>query len=264
MAAPDPRRQREARKRLDDFGTLPANVWAVHYACQNFHQGEQRGSPRVTAIAARNVGSGETLSFTIHAEAEVARLGPMQVLARLDVLERALHDKFADFLSVNRGMRFVHWNMRDATFGFAAIEHRHQVLGGRAVVIAESQKLDIAKVLVDIYGSGYAGEKPLERLAVMNGLPMQGFLRGKEEAEQFERGNYRAVQNSTLAKAKLIAEFAELARARSLKTQADWWSMNFGRVREAVELFDHNPVYAWTSLLLAGISAGFGLFWRAL
>lgn len=264
MANPDPRRQREARKRLDDFATYPSNLWSVHYACQNLHQGQRLGSPRVTAIAARNVGSGETLSFSIQTEAEIAGLGPVQMLARLDTLEGALLDKFADFMTVNRGMRFVHWNMRDATFGFAAIEHRHQVLGGRPVTVPEAQKLDLAKLLVDIYGSGYAGETPLEGLAEKNGISLKAFLRGKEEAEQFERGNYRAVLHSTLAKAKLISDFAELARARTLKTNANWWTLNFGRVREAVEQFDHNPVYAWASIVLTGLSVGFGIVWRAL
>lgn len=263
MAHPDPRRQREARKRLEDFATYPSNLWSVHYACQSFAQGQRLGSPRVTAIAARNVGSGETLSVSIEAEAEIAKLGPVQMLSRLDSLERAQLDKFAEFMTVNRGMRFVHWNMRDATFGFAAIEHRHQVLGGRPVTLPELQKLDLAKLLVDVYGSGYAGEVPLEGLAELNGIPLKGFLRGKDEAEQFECGNYRAVQHSTIAKAKLIADFAELARARTLKTNANWWALNFGRLREAVEQFDHNPVYAWSSLLLAGMSFGFGLVWRA-
>lgn len=159
-------------------------------------------------------------------------------------------------------MRFVHWNMRDATYGFAAIEHRYRLLGGDPVAISEAQKLDLAKLFVDLYGSGYAGTAPRTKLAEMNNLPLLGFLSGEEEAKSFESGNYRAVQNSTLVKVKLHADLAELAQSHALKTQSNWWTLNFGRVRESYEMFERNPLVAFASLFFAGLSTGFWFLWN--
>ena len=262
MPAPNPARQREARHRLDDFLAHPPAVWVLHYACQSFFQGQRLGSPRVTTIAARNMDRGETESFSIDTEAELARVAPEDAPANLDRLERALLDKFYQFLMANRSMRFVHWNMRDATYGFQAIEHRYRLLGGEPVTIAETQKLDLAKLFVDIYGPGYGGGQPRQTLAKLNHLSLLGFLTGEEEARSFDEGNYRAVQNSTLVKVKLHSDLAELAQSHALKTEANWWTLNFGRVREAYELFERNPLIAFASLVFAALSTGVGLLWK--
>lgn len=264
MAPPNPARQREARHRLDDFLAHPPAVWTIHYACQSFSQGQRLGSPRVTAIAARNLDQGETVSFSIDTEAELARLAPEDAAQNLDRLERALLDGFFHFLVANRAMRFLHWSMRDANYGFAALEHRYRILGGVPVSIAESQKLDLSKLFVDLYGAGYAGPSPRKTLAEANRLPLAGFLDGEDEARDFEAGNYRAVRNSTLAKVKLHADLAELAHAHTLRTQANWWTLNVGRVREAYEMFERNPLIAFASILFAGLSTGLGLLWRFL
>ncbi len=262
MAPPNPARQREARHRLDDFLAHPPAVWTIHYACQSFAQGQRLGSPRVTSIAARNLAQGETASFSIDTEAELARLAPEDVPANLDRLERALLDGFYQFLVANRAMRFLHWSMRDANYGFAALEHRYRLLGGAPISIAESQKLDLSKLFVDLYGAGYAGPSPRRTLAEANRLPLLGYLDGEDEAAHFEQGNYRAVRNSTLAKVKLHADLAELAHARALRTEANWWMLNVGRVREAYEMFERNPLIALASVLFAGLSTGLGLLWK--
>jgi hypothetical protein len=67
------------------------------------------------------------------------------------------------------------------------------------------------------------------------------------------------VLQSTLCKAALLASTAQLANDRTLKTNARWYTLNTGRVREAIEMFDRNPVSAWTGLLATALSVGFGL-----
>lgn len=37
-------------------------------------------------------------------------------------------------------MNFLHWNMRDINYGFAAIEHRFSVLGGKPFILADNRK----------------------------------------------------------------------------------------------------------------------------
>ena len=257
MAAPHPVRQRAAREQLDRLFAYPASVLAIHYACERFDAGRGADSPRITAIACHNLGTGETASFSILAEAELLHLPPMKILARLDALETTMLAKFFDHLALSRSMRFVHWNMRDAVFGFEALEHRFAVLGGAPLRIADNQKTDIARLLADIYGTGYVPSPPFETLARRNDIRRTGMLIGAAEADAFNRGDYRSVQRSVLAKVGVIAEIAKLTHDRTLITNASWWTLNAGRLREAYELFERNPVRAWAGLVFGGI--GFGV-----
>ncbi|MDX2257720.1 MAG: hypothetical protein NW205_02280 [Hyphomicrobiaceae bacterium] len=258
MPAPHPARQRAARARLANLLAHPEGVYVVHYACESFDSDAQNVSPRVTAIAARNVASSDTQVFSIHAEVEVRRLAPVQILSRLDELEAAMLAKYFAFLKINRQMRFVHWNMRDALYGFQAIEHRGAVLGIEAFAIADSQKFDLARLIIDIYGAGYVDKPYQVELAKKNGLSLDGYLPGDLEAEAFERGGYAIVQRSVLAKVRVMFDILHLAHDRTLKTGASWWTLNFGRLREAAELMDDNPVKAIAGLAVAGLS--FGIF----
>lgn len=255
MAAPNPERQRAARDKLKDLSAYPASVLIIHYACQNFNQRQRQGSPRITAITVRNVGSGETWVFSIYREAELARLGPVQILSRIDELEHALLEKFFQFININRNNRFVHWNMRDATFGFAAIEHRFRVLGGQPVCIADTNKFDLARAFADIYGSRYVKAPYLKGLAERNKLSQAGYLNGPEEAEAFETGAYDLVQRSVLSKVDIMFKVFHLAFDRTLKTEANWWTLNRGRAREAWEMLEHNPIYAVGAL----VATAFGI-----
>jgi hypothetical protein len=38
-------------------------------------------------------------------------------------------------------MKYLHWNMRDINYGFAAIEHRHRVLDGSPVIVEMTRRL---------------------------------------------------------------------------------------------------------------------------
>lgn len=251
-----------ARDRLARLFAHPASVFVIHYACQSLVQDERQGSPRVTAIAARNLETGDVASFSIHAEAELARLTPMRILSLMDQLERAMLDKFFEFLKAQRAMRFVHWNMRDEVFGFPAIELRYAILGGTPSMIPETQRTDLARLLMDVYGSDYVAPPQFDNLVGLNILPTQGVLPGREEADAFERGEYAAVKRSTLAKVRLMFDILQLAHDRTLKTKATWWELNVGRVREAYEMFERNPVQAVAGLAIAGVSAGFGLIMK--
>ncbi len=256
MAAPNPERQRASREKLKDLLAYPASVFVIHYACQSFNQGQKLGSPRVTAIAVRNVASSETTVFSINRESELARLGPVHILSRLDQLEYALLQKFFQFIELNRNNRFVHWNMRDATFGFAAIEHRFRVLGGTPVRLGETNKFDLARGLTDIYGSRYVQPPYIKSLARKNNLSLAGFLDGPSEAEAFEMGFYDQVQRSVLAKVRILFDVFHLAHDRTLKTDANWWTLNRGRAREAWEMLEHNPVYAFGAILVTAFGIG--------
>jgi hypothetical protein len=253
MAAPNPARQRAAHARLRQLFAHPTSVFVVHYACQSFGQTQQQGSPRIAAIAIRNLDSGQTTSFSIHQELELRRLATWETSALLDELEFAMLARYFDFIRDHKAMRFLHWNMRDLKFGFAALGHRFAVLGGQPTPLYDHQLHDLAIITSDIYGSDYAPRPHLRSLAKNNGFALRGFIDGKDEPAVFNRGEYSAVHQSTLCKVTLMADIASRIESRTLSTNANWWTLNKGRVRESCEMWNDNPMKA-----LVGTGLAFG------
>lgn len=260
MAAPNPKRQRAARERLSELFAHPKSVLVIHYACQSFNQPQGTGSPRVAAIAVRNLGTGETRAFSIHEEIELRALVAEAAPDRMSELEAGMLARFFRFATENKAMRFVHWNMRDMKFGFPAIEHRARVLGVEPYEVHDSQKFDLAMLLASIYGTDYARRPHMETLARRNKLPLAGYVSGKEEPELFARGEYFAVLRSSLAKVTLMADVLAHAHDGTLKTNAGLWTMNFGRVREAYEFVAENPVIGLGTVVVTAFGAALKLF----
>ena len=149
------------------FATAP-HVWIAHYSCESFYDRPQGRSPRITSIALRRLDNAQTVSFSIHRVAERAGVQFAEIEANYDGLERHMLDAFFDHVRHHRGFTYAHWNMRDINYGFAAIEHRYRVLGGDPAVIPDDSKVDLARVMIDIYGKGYAGHPRLETLMAQN------------------------------------------------------------------------------------------------
>jgi hypothetical protein len=139
-------------------------------------------------------------------------------------------DAFYHHVGSHRGMRYLHWNMRDINYGFAAIEHRHRVLKGTPVIIEDDKKIDLARILIDIYGVGYIGHPRLENLLVKNSIKPRDFLTGPQEAEAFEKRNFVGLHQSTLRKVDVLANLAERVHTRQLRTNTTWWEMHGGRI----------------------------------
>jgi hypothetical protein len=253
--APDPNRQRLARQRLRDLFGQPSSVYAVHYACESI---TGAGSARIASIVARNLGDGATYAFSIHQEAELALTPPEHYARELDRLEFALLQKFFRFLSENQRARFVHWKMRDASYGFEAIELRYRRLGGaKPLPIHDSQKLNLAAHLKDIYGEGYAEPANIVGLARLNAFTMEGLIAGPDEPIAFQRHEYHALLRSTTRKVALIGDIARASADGRLKTTKGWWQMNGGRLREAAEGARDNPMKSVGALIMGAAGGAF-------
>jgi hypothetical protein len=233
MPAPNPARQKSAWADLDKVFAEAHNTWVIHYSCESFYDRPEGRSPRITSIALRRLHSGQTSSFSIHQTAERKGIPFRDIDAHYDSLEREMLDAFYALIGSHRGMKYLHWNMRDANYGFAAIEHRYRVLGGDPVVIEDDKKYDLARLLIDIYGKRYAGHPRLESLIALNHIKPLDFMNGPQEAEAFETRNFVGLHQSTLRKVDIIANIAGLAHDRALKTNTTWHEMHGGRIRGA-------------------------------
>lgn len=234
MSAPNPSRQKESLKVLDQLFVERDNTFVIHYSCETFYERPEGRSPRITSIAIRRLGSGQTVSFSIHQVAERKSIPFNEITAQYDDLEREMLDDFYRFVGSHRGFNFLHWNMRDINYGFAAIEHRHKVLKGEPIHIEEAKKFDLSRIFIEIYGVAYADHPRLGSLLEINAIKPLDFLSGKEEADAFERQDYVALHQSTLRKVDVLANLASRAHDRALKTKTTWWQMHGGHVRTAI------------------------------
>ena len=253
------KRAREARRTLENLFHRAPNVLVIHYSCESFYDRKDGRTPRVTSIAVRNLSTGQTHSFSIHKQAEVIGVAPASNTAEYDRLEKEMLAEYFEFVRTQQGFSWIHWNMRDVNYGFAAIDHRFRVLGGTPISLEDSRKFDLARLLPAAYGMKYIGHPRLESLVKRNSITMLDFLAGKEEAEAFESGNYVRLHQSTLRKVDVLASILERAAEGSLKTDAKWYD-RYGPSPETVGevLKEH-----WAFVLfafLAGIASLAGLY----
>jgi hypothetical protein len=194
----------------------------IHYSCESFYDKTDGKTPRITSIAVRNLASGQTDSFSIHQVAEEEGIEFEEISDHYDDLEKKMLDQYSEFIRNRQHCNYLHWNMRDVNYGFAAIEHRYRVLGGTPVQISEDRKFDLSRALVDLYGVGYIGHPRLESLIELNKITAKDFLTGKQEADAFENKEFVKLHQSTLRKVDTLANIFERSANKQLKTNATW------------------------------------------
>lgn len=234
------KRRKRALDLLDSLSEAPQIVNLVHYSCESFYDRPAGRSPRITSIAVRNWGTGQTSSFSIHQVAERKLTRTSNIEAEYDALELSMLEQWFEFAEAHRDHKWLHWNMRDINFGFAALEHRVQVLGGEAFHISESNRIDLARILIDVYGPGYVGHPRLERLMELNHVSTLNALTGAHEAKAFEKGDYVKLHQSTLRKVDVFVNILQRQLDGTLKTNATLKEMYGSRIVGVMEFMtDH-------------------------
>ena len=247
------KRHKESKKQLDQLFENTLNVLAIHYSCESFYDIKEGRSPRITSIAVRNLQNGQTRSFSIHQVAEKERVDFTDIRAKYDELELEMLKQFFNFVEICKSHYWLHWNMRDINYGFAALEHRFGALGGGKpdFAIPDNAKFDLARILIGIYGVGYIGHPRLQKLVEKNHITSMNFLDGEQEANAFEAEKYVELHQSTLRKVDVICNLADRAHTGRLKTNASWWQTHGSHVRGAVEYIRDHPFYILFAFVLA-------------
>jgi len=216
-------RRRAARKKIDDISRNKDHALVIHYSCERFSDRTDGRTPRITSIAIRNFASGQTESFSIHKVAELSGCPPEQIEARYDELERKMLGEYFEYLEAHLTYEWIHWNMRDINYGFAAIEHRYKVLKGRPKAkLDESRKHDLPRIMVALYGPDYIGHPRMTMLMDKNGIKALNLLMGLEEAAAFENKEFVKLHMSTLRKVDVISNICERVMDGTLRTDAKW------------------------------------------
>jgi hypothetical protein len=247
-------KRNKARKSLAELMENSDHVLVIHYSCESFYDRENGTSPRITSIAVRNFANGQTKSFSVHQIAERQNL-LNTIDQEYDTLEKKMLDEFYVFVHAHTGFKWLHWNMRDMNYGFEAIEHRYKVLGGNPTEIPEQNRIDLNRLLIDIYGVGYIGHPRLTKIIELNKISNKDFLTGSDEAQAFINKEYVRLHFSTLRKVDILANIADRADQGSLLTNTTW-KENFNFIPQVIgEWFKEN----WLASLLLGIISIIGL-----
>lgn len=228
------RKWKRARQQLEEAFKDSAQTLVIHYSCESFYERDNPRSPRVTSIAVRNLDNGQTRSFSIHLIAERRNVLD-QIEAHYDELERRMLEELFDFMRIHQHFTWLHWNMRDANYGFEALENRFKALGGEPFHLEERHRFDLSRILIGIYGVKYVGHPRLERLLELNHIKARDFLTGAQEADAFVNKQFVKLHQSTLRKVDVLANIADRAHSGDLMTLASWWEQNGKSIKRSVE-----------------------------
>ena len=200
----------------------PENFYIIHYSCQSLNDENEGLSPRITSIAVQHLSTDQTVSFSMHAVAEELRIAREDVKDRMDEVEAVLLREFNEFIRDRRDKYWIHWNMRNLTYGFEHLQHRYRVLtGAELAVIPVERRINLSDMLRLRYGGGYVPHPQLINLMELNGGRHRHFLTGAEEVEAFLAGEYMRMHGSTLCKVGFYRKVINRLISGKLKTKSN-------------------------------------------
>jgi len=235
------------------------NVLLIHYSCESFYNIKDGRTPRITSIAIRNLGNSQTVSFSIHKVAEKQKVNLNQIEEKYDELEKKMLKQYFDYINKKENSTFIHWNMRDINYGFSAIEHRYEVLGGKPIIILDEKKFDLASEIITLYGVKYISHGDngrLLNLLTLNKITNKDILNGKDEADAFENQEYIKLHQSTLKKVDSISNVFKRLVEGTLKTNSSWFVRYGYHPKILIELIKEH----WIVGLISLYGTFYGLF----
>ena len=250
------RRRKYAIELIRKICEQKTNFLIIHYSCESFYDTEGR-TPRITSIAVRYFDTAQTKSFSIHKVAEVENVPFELIEERYNDLEKIMLDEFFNFIEDHKRYSWIHLNMRDINYGFEAINHRYLVLGGSPIEIADNAKIDLGRLLIDIYGTQYIEHPRFEILCKKNHVTMINFLTGKEEAFAFRDHEYVKLHQSTLRKVDNMQSIIMLANEQELNTNSNLFKQYGVSPQSIFYLIQENWILALITFLLGIIISAF-------
>lgn len=204
---------------IDRIRRSPGEFFVIHYSCQNLFGDAPGLSPRITSITVVQFETDQKFSFSTHAIAEELHIPKSEVEARFDEVESELLNRFYAFIQNYRGSYWVHWNMRDLTYGFEHLEHRARVLEiTNPPVIPPQQRINLNDMLRARYGKLYVNHPQMPTLMDLNGGRPKDFLTGQQEADAFADGDYIKMHQSTVGKIGFFCSVMRKMVKSTLKT----------------------------------------------
>jgi len=244
-------------KKIEELKNKKSRTLVIHYSCESFFTIHGR-TPRVTSIAIRNRDINTTIVFSIHLMAQIKGKDLSNLsLQDFDYLEKEMLKDFYAHLKKHQSYCWVHWNMRNANFGFEAIDNRFRILGGHPRNIEDQFRFDLPEILGLIYTYNFEKHnKPskgqLLNIAARNKITLQDALKGKDEADAFDNRDFLKLHMSTIRKVEMIDRILTLEEKKKLKVNV--WLYKACGITPAgiIEIVRNNWIlFALWSLIMA-------------
>jgi hypothetical protein len=209
-------------KLISDLKENKIKTLIIHYSCESFFNTHGR-TPRVTSIAIKNRGNNTSVVFSIHLMAQIKGKDLTNLSdVDFDFLETEMLKDFFNYLKKHQNYRWVHWNMRNASYGFEAIANRYRILGGTSKQIDDQFKYDLPEILGMIYTYNFEKHKvPTQgqflNLCHRNKITTRDALKGGEEAEAFDQRDFLKLHMSTMRKVDMMDRILTLEEKKKLK-----------------------------------------------
>lgn len=198
-------------------------VICVHYGCENFNDVTDR-PVAVSAIGVAEVtdpsGERDTQVFSI------ANAAPHEDPVER---ERDMMRRFFEFAKSRPDTSWVHWNMNNATYGFAPLAARYRFIMGEEApsVFPSDRQYDLDSMVGSRYGEQFVRHPKLRNLCSLNNYFMPNFKDGKDEARAFADGDYGLCERSVGEKAYLLASILAGFKSGVLQTANSVGSLRF-------------------------------------
>jgi hypothetical protein len=198
----------------------PDRFFIIHYSSEHLYdEGLQGLSPRITSVVAMHFSTRQTLSFALHVEAETLGIARDSIVDQYDRIERALLERFYEFVREHRTNYWIDWNMRNQTYGFEHLEHRYRLLTAHdPPVIPVEVRINLNDALQVRYGQNYAADPKMPTLMRLNGPIDPRFMTGAEESEAFKNLEFIRMNSPTISKIEFFRFVIEGALHRRLRT----------------------------------------------
>ncbi|MEM7760091.1 MAG: hypothetical protein AAF298_18500 [Cyanobacteria bacterium P01_A01_bin.40] len=192
----------------------------IHYSCESLSDDNKGYSPRITSIAVQHLESKTTHSFSFHIIAEEEKIGIKDIEKKYDFLEEKMLEKFYTFVNSHTNDNWLHWNMKNVSYGFEALEHRYKVLSGKdAPTIPDTKRFNLSSLIKEMYGENYVDSPKMKNLMELNNEDDQRFSSGIEEIKAFKNKKYFELHQSTLSKVNWFGKLFIKLTNRKIKIQ---------------------------------------------
>ena len=141
--------RKRALEQLSFIQNNRSNTYFIHYACTSF---ESSYIPRIISISIRRLVDGQTHTFSIAQVMDTLKISLEDYEEKQDLIEKTILVDYNRFLKKVSTANFIHWNMRDAQYGFNALENKSKSYKIKPTIINDKFKFDFARILTLAYG----------------------------------------------------------------------------------------------------------------
>lgn len=260
--------RKEAIKDISDYVRKKHNYIFIHYARQNGFSDEYEKGPRIAVIATMAAENEQYKVFSLKKSADILGCDFFLLTENeQDNIEFNMLNEFFEFVKQNKDKIWLHWNMRNNNFGFAAIEDRYKKLGSKQqnyqqFHFEESKLINISVLLKKKYGSNFAKSVywngilsgKMYDIFTLNHINDLEILNGLQEIKEYILKNINCIEQSVQGKLKAYKIIMEKTADNALKTRSkllrDVYGFNIWGIAQYIQ---DNALLALIFTIIGGV-----------